>query len=169
LLLLELRLGGDSTFIQADSPLFFVLLRLSDFFSPVLQGSPLDTVDTLSPFFLSRSTSTCESSSESTRRRFRSSKLSGSSSHSFSVASINALADSSFSLLSPSSSKTGTVYICNGCEIHHTQNFGRVGENTQKNGKGINYTYKNSSGPPVGQKCDECGSTHHVSFDFSDL
>ncbi|KAL7414373.1 N2,N2-dimethylguanosine tRNA methyltransferase [Mrakia frigida] len=59
-------------------------------------------------------------------------------------------------------SKTGTVYICNGCESHHTQNFGRVGESSQKNGKGVNYTYKNSSGPPVGQKCEQCNSNHHL-------
>ncbi|CED83675.1 -dimethylguanosine trna methyltransferase [Phaffia rhodozyma] len=57
-------------------------------------------------------------------------------------------------------SKTGTVYVCAGCQAYTIQPFGRVVE-TDK-GRGMNYAFKNHQGPPTGPRCSECGAVHHL-------
>ena len=136
--------------------------RLCDSCLRAQTGSPADTVATSSPSSPSRSTSTCVSSSGSTLRRSRSSSPSRESPSFGSIGLLICLPAISAPFLAHRS-KTGTVYICNGCESHHIQSFGKVVESAQNRGPGMNYQYKNVSGPPVGARCDECGSAHHVS------
>lgn len=57
--------------------------------------------------------------------------------------------------------KSGSVYICAGCQQWHIQPFGRVKEAVNK-GKNINFSYKTMPGPPVDQRCKDCSFTHHV-------
>ncbi|SPO47310.1 related to N2,N2-dimethylguanosine tRNA methyltransferase [Moesziomyces antarcticus] len=62
-------------------------------------------------------------------------------------------------------SKTGTVYICTHCQDFHAQRFGRVTQttNTGKTGQtNVNYRYNSAQGPPVGERCNECGSRMHL-------
>lgn len=139
------------------------ICRLFDCCSRVRLGSPADTVDTSSPCSPSPSTSTCVSSSESTRPRSRSSGPSRQSSQSLDSSSKPFTNCPSVApVVSTLHSKTGTVYICNGCESHHIQAFGKIVESPQNRGPGMNYLYKNHSGPPVGARCEQCGSAHHV-------
>eukprot|EP00123_Amoebidium_parasiticum_P015566 comp23035_c2_seq2/m.36836 comp23035_c2_seq2/g.36836 ORF comp23035_c2_seq2/g.36836 comp23035_c2_seq2/m.36836 type:complete len:553 (-) comp23035_c2_seq2:78-1736(-) len=55
-----------------------------------------------------------------------------------------------------SASKLGTLYVCTGCETHHTQALGKVTDT----GKGTKYTP--GTGPVVDQKCSECGHVFKV-------
>ncbi len=62
-------------------------------------------------------------------------------------------------------SKTGTVYICTHCQDFHVQRFGRATQttNTGKTGQtNINYRYNSAQGPPVGERCNECGNKMHL-------
>ncbi|CDW99515.1 hypothetical protein [Sporisorium scitamineum] len=62
-------------------------------------------------------------------------------------------------------SKTGTVYICTHCQDFHVQRFGRATQtaNTGKTGQtNINYRYNSAQGPPVGERCNECGNRMHL-------
>ncbi|KAJ1024794.1 hypothetical protein NDA16_002834 [Ustilago loliicola] len=62
-------------------------------------------------------------------------------------------------------SKTGTVYICTHCQDFHVQKFGRATQttNTGKTGQtNINYRYNSAQGPPVGERCNECGNRMHL-------
>ncbi|KAJ9474780.1 tRNA (guanine(26)-N(2))-dimethyltransferase, mitochondrial [Pseudozyma hubeiensis] len=62
-------------------------------------------------------------------------------------------------------SKTGTVYICTHCQDFHVQRFGRATQttNTGKNGQtNVNYRYNSAQGPPVGERCNECGNRMHL-------
>ncbi|GAC99900.1 likely N2,N2-dimethylguanosine-specific tRNA methyltransferase [Pseudozyma hubeiensis SY62] len=62
-------------------------------------------------------------------------------------------------------SKTGTVYICTHCQDFHVQRFGRATQttNTGKNGQtNVNYRFNSAQGPPVGERCNECGNRMHL-------
>ncbi|SPO27908.1 related to N2,N2-dimethylguanosine tRNA methyltransferase [Ustilago trichophora] len=62
-------------------------------------------------------------------------------------------------------SKTGTVYICTHCQDFHVQRFGRATQtsNTGKTGQtNVNYRYSSAQGPPVGERCNECGNRMHL-------
>lgn len=62
-------------------------------------------------------------------------------------------------------SKTGTVYVCTHCQDFHVQKFGRATQttNTGKTGQtNINYRYNSAQGPPVGERCNECGNRMHL-------
>ncbi|TKY89129.1 hypothetical protein EX895_001660 [Sporisorium graminicola] len=62
-------------------------------------------------------------------------------------------------------SKTGTVYICTHCQDFHVQRFGRATQttNTGKTGQtNVNYRYNSAQGPPVGERCNECGNRMHL-------
>lgn len=62
-------------------------------------------------------------------------------------------------------SKTGSVYICTHCQDFHVQRFGRATQttNTGKTGQtNINYRYNSAQGPPVGERCNECGNRMHL-------
>lgn len=63
--------------------------------------------------------------------------------------------------------KSGSVYVCGGCQQFHIQPFGRVKEQESKNGKNVNHLYKTAGGPPVDQRCADCNFTHHVRFPFA--
>ncbi|SAM83991.1 related to N2,N2-dimethylguanosine tRNA methyltransferase [Ustilago bromivora] len=62
-------------------------------------------------------------------------------------------------------SKAGTVYVCTHCQDFHVQKFGRATQ-TAKTGKtgqtNINYRYNSAQGPPVGERCNECGNRMHL-------
>lgn len=57
--------------------------------------------------------------------------------------------------------KHGIVYICNYCQAHHEQPFGRVVEKTSAKGLVMD-SYKFATGPPSSRRCEECGSNFSV-------
>ncbi|SJX64453.1 related to N2,N2-dimethylguanosine tRNA methyltransferase [Sporisorium reilianum f. sp. reilianum] len=62
-------------------------------------------------------------------------------------------------------SKTGTVYICTHCQDFHVQRFGRATQKTSTGKTGqtnTNYHYNSAQGPPVGERCNECGNRMHL-------
>uniref|UniRef100_V5F144 tRNA (guanine(26)-N(2))-dimethyltransferase n=1 Tax=Kalmanozyma brasiliensis (strain GHG001) TaxID=1365824 RepID=V5F144_KALBG len=62
-------------------------------------------------------------------------------------------------------STTGTVYVCTHCQDFHVQRFGRTTEarSTGKTGQeNVNHRYHSAQGPPVGERCGECGNRMHL-------
>ncbi|SNX86245.1 related to N2,N2-dimethylguanosine tRNA methyltransferase [Melanopsichium pennsylvanicum] len=62
-------------------------------------------------------------------------------------------------------SKTGSVYVCTHCQDFHVQKFGRATKttNTGKSGQiNTNHKYNSAQGPPVGERCNECGNKMHL-------
>lgn len=62
-------------------------------------------------------------------------------------------------------SNTGSVYVCTHCQDFHVQRFGRSTQtsNTGKNGQlNVNTRYSSAQGPPVGERCNECGHRMHL-------
>jgi tRNA (guanine26-N2/guanine27-N2)-dimethyltransferase len=58
-------------------------------------------------------------------------------------------------------SKTSVYYVCAGCQSFHEQPLGRVTERTNDRGNPT-VLFKTHVGPPVSEKCPECGSPLHV-------
>ncbi|KAG1878051.1 tRNA methyltransferase [Suillus subalutaceus] len=59
-------------------------------------------------------------------------------------------------------SKTAMYYICQGCQSFYEQPLGRTVEKVHERSGNVNLQFKTQAGPPVPQKCTECGSTLHV-------
>ncbi|KAG1756727.1 tRNA methyltransferase [Suillus paluster] len=59
-------------------------------------------------------------------------------------------------------SKTAMYYICQGCQSFYEQPLGRMVEKTHERSGNVNILFKTHAGPPVPQKCTECGSALHV-------
>jgi hypothetical protein len=60
-------------------------------------------------------------------------------------------------------SKTAMYYICQGCQSFYEQPLGRIVEKVHERSGNVNLLFKTQAGPPVPQKCTECGSALHVS------
>ncbi|KAG2157148.1 tRNA methyltransferase [Suillus clintonianus] len=58
--------------------------------------------------------------------------------------------------------KTAMYYICQGCQSFYEQPLGRIVEKAHERSGNVNLLFKTQSGPPVPQKCTECGSALHV-------
>jgi hypothetical protein len=58
-------------------------------------------------------------------------------------------------------SQTSVYYVCSGCQSFHGQPLGRVTERTNDRGNPT-VLFKTHVGPPVSEKCPECGSPLHV-------
>lgn len=61
-------------------------------------------------------------------------------------------------------SKTAMYYICQGCQSFYEQPLGRMVEKVHESSGNVNLLFKTQAGPPVPQKCTECGSALHVSI-----
>jgi tRNA (guanine26-N2/guanine27-N2)-dimethyltransferase len=61
-------------------------------------------------------------------------------------------------------SKTAMYYICQGCQSFYEQPLGRMVEKVHERSGNLNLLFKTQGGPPVPQKCAECGSALHVSM-----
>ncbi|KAG1753451.1 tRNA methyltransferase [Suillus lakei] len=59
-------------------------------------------------------------------------------------------------------SKTAMYYICQGCQSFYEQPLGRMVEKAHERFGNVNLLFKTQAGPPVPQKCTECGSALHV-------
>ena len=59
-------------------------------------------------------------------------------------------------------SQTSVYYICSGCQSFHEQPLGRMTEKTNDRSGNTNVLFKAHVGPPVPEKCPECGSPLHV-------
>ncbi|OJA10564.1 hypothetical protein AZE42_03148 [Rhizopogon vesiculosus] len=59
-------------------------------------------------------------------------------------------------------SKTAMYYICQGCQSFYEQPLGRMIEKVHERSGNVNLLFKTQAGPPVGQKCTECGSAQHI-------
>lgn len=59
-------------------------------------------------------------------------------------------------------SKTAMYYICQGCQSFYEQPLGRIVEKAHERTGNVNLQFKTQAGPPVPQKCTECGSALHV-------
>ena len=53
--------------------------------------------------------------------------------------------------------KTAMVYHCSGCSSFELQKLG-----VRHEGKGGNYKYTPATGPQIPEKCEHCGSKHHI-------
>lgn len=60
-------------------------------------------------------------------------------------------------------SKTAMYFVCQGCQAFYEQPLGRTVEKVQERSGNVNIVFKTQAGPPVPQKCTECGSALHVS------
>ncbi|KAI0283032.1 N2 N2-dimethylguanosine tRNA methyltransferase [Russula aff. rugulosa BPL654] len=58
-------------------------------------------------------------------------------------------------------SQTSVYYVCSGCQSFHEQPLGRVTEKMSERGYPT-VLFKTHVGPPVSEKCPECGSPLHV-------
>ena len=68
----------------------------------------------------------------------------------------------------PSVSKTALYYVCSGCQSFHEQPLGKIVEKTNESSGNTNLQYKTQSGPPIPQRCDECGGVFHVRCNYID-
>lgn len=62
-------------------------------------------------------------------------------------------------------SQVGGVYVCTHCQDFHVQPFGRATQSKTegKNGQlNVNWRYNSAQGPPVGERCAECGKGMHL-------
>ncbi|KAI9509622.1 N2 N2-dimethylguanosine tRNA methyltransferase [Russula earlei] len=59
-------------------------------------------------------------------------------------------------------SQTSVYYVCSGCQSFHEQPFGRMTEKVNDRGGKANILFKTHVGPPVPEKCPECGSPLHI-------
>ncbi|KAG2368617.1 tRNA methyltransferase [Suillus spraguei] len=59
-------------------------------------------------------------------------------------------------------SKTAMYYVCQGCQSFYEQPLGRLVEKAHERTGNVNTLFKTQAGPPVPQKCTECGSALHV-------
>ncbi|KAG2054635.1 N2,N2-dimethylguanosine tRNA methyltransferase [Suillus hirtellus] len=59
-------------------------------------------------------------------------------------------------------SKTAMYFVCQGCQAFYEQPLGRTVEKVQERSGNVNLLFKTQAGPPVPQKCTECGSALHV-------
>ncbi|KAG1831709.1 S-adenosyl-L-methionine-dependent methyltransferase [Suillus variegatus] len=59
-------------------------------------------------------------------------------------------------------SKTAMYFVCQGCQAFYEQPLGRTVEKVQERSGNVNLVFKTQAGPPVPQKCTECGSALHV-------
>ncbi|KAI0273761.1 tRNA methyltransferase [Gloeopeniophorella convolvens] len=58
-------------------------------------------------------------------------------------------------------SKTSVYYVCSGCQSFYEQPLGKVTEKVSDRGN-TNILFKTHVGPPVSEKCTECGSSLHI-------
>lgn len=59
-------------------------------------------------------------------------------------------------------SKTAMYFVCQGCQAFYQQPLGRTVEKVHERSGNVNLLFKTQAGPPVPQKCTECGSALHV-------
>ncbi|KAG1803816.1 S-adenosyl-L-methionine-dependent methyltransferase [Suillus plorans] len=59
-------------------------------------------------------------------------------------------------------SKTAMYFVCQGCQAFYEQPLGRIVEKVHERSGNVNLLFKTQAGPPVPQKCTECGSALHV-------
>lgn len=73
---------------------------------------------------------------------------------------VDKFCNSSYSLIYVCS-RTSVYYVCSGCQSFHEQPLGKVTERTNDRGNPT-VLFKTHVGPPVSEKCPECGSPLHV-------
>jgi tRNA (guanine26-N2/guanine27-N2)-dimethyltransferase len=59
-------------------------------------------------------------------------------------------------------SQTSVYYICSGCQSFYEQPLGRITERINDRSGNTAVLYKTHAGPPVPEKCPECGSPLHI-------
>ncbi|KAF8576392.1 N2,N2-dimethylguanosine tRNA methyltransferase [Ramaria rubella] len=59
-------------------------------------------------------------------------------------------------------SKTSIFYVCSGCQSFHAQPLGKIVQKVNESSNNTNWHYKTHTGPPVAQRCEECGGIFHV-------
>ncbi|KAI0006165.1 tRNA methyltransferase [Russula compacta] len=59
-------------------------------------------------------------------------------------------------------SQTSVYYICSGCQSFHEQPLGRTTERINDRNGNTTVLFKTHVGPPVPEKCPECGSPLHI-------
>jgi tRNA (guanine26-N2/guanine27-N2)-dimethyltransferase len=59
-------------------------------------------------------------------------------------------------------SQTSVYYICSGCQSVYEQPLGRIAEKINDRSGNATVLFKAHVGPPVPEKCPECGSPLHV-------
>jgi len=59
-------------------------------------------------------------------------------------------------------SQTSVFYVCSGCQSFHEQPLGRIAEKINYRSGKSTVLYKTHVGPPVPEKCPECGSPLHI-------
>ena len=59
-------------------------------------------------------------------------------------------------------SQTSVYYICSGCQSFHEQPLGRMTERINDRSGNTTVLFKSHVGPPVPEKCPECGSPLHI-------
>ena len=62
------------------------------------------------------------------------------------------------------SSNTSIYYVCSICQSFHGQSLGKMVEKVNERNGNVNNLFKAQSGPPVSEKCPECGSAMHVAY-----
>ncbi|KAH9981173.1 tRNA methyltransferase [Lactifluus volemus] len=59
-------------------------------------------------------------------------------------------------------SKTSVYYVCASCQSFYEQPLGRMTEKVNDRSGNTNILFKTHAGPPVSEKCPECGSSLHI-------
>ncbi|KAH9180678.1 N2 N2-dimethylguanosine tRNA methyltransferase [Lactarius sanguifluus] len=59
-------------------------------------------------------------------------------------------------------SKTSIYYVCSGCQSFYEQPLGRMTERVNDRSGNATTLFKTHDGPPVSEKCPECGAPLHV-------
>jgi tRNA (guanine26-N2/guanine27-N2)-dimethyltransferase len=59
-------------------------------------------------------------------------------------------------------SQTSVYYVCSGCQSFYDQPLGRTTEKINDRSGNSTVLFKTHAGPPVPEKCPECGSSLHV-------
>lgn len=59
-------------------------------------------------------------------------------------------------------SNTSIYYVCSICQSFHGQSLGKMVEKVNERNGNVNNLFKAQSGPPVSEKCPECGSAMHI-------